>query len=107
MKRGLRLHQRLLSLFPEWDTNPDYSHKFYAAYSKETDYGTCCFIIPYLDFINEETKNLDPGYYDPGLELNFRFCCLEQCLSTNSYRRNLDLLKTLKCIRIFKKRLIV
>ena len=26
-----------------------------------TDYGACCLIVPYLNLINNETKNIDPN----------------------------------------------
>jgi hypothetical protein len=28
-----------------------------------TDYGACCLIIPYLDFLNPETVDMDPSNY--------------------------------------------
>ena len=57
----------MFALLSEWSSSSssEGSHKFYNAYSKETDYGTCCFMIPHLDFVNPETKDLDPGLYDP------------------------------------------
>ena len=43
----------------EWATTV--SHKFYLAYQGMTDYGACCLIVPYLNLINPETRNLDPS----------------------------------------------
>jgi hypothetical protein len=37
-------------------------HKFYNALQINTDYGACCVIVPYLNLINKETKNLDPTH---------------------------------------------
>ena len=45
----------------EWASNV--SHKFYNAYLTVTDYGACCLIAPYLDFVNPETVYLDPSNY--------------------------------------------
>ena len=62
----IQLHQNLCT---EWEENPEQSHKFYNAFAKETDYGTCCFIVPNLDFVNPKTKDMDPEKYDPSTEL--------------------------------------
>jgi hypothetical protein len=32
---------------------------FYNAYKATTDEGTCCYISPYVNFINSETKNME------------------------------------------------
>jgi hypothetical protein len=37
--------------------------KFFDAYSVVTDYGACCLIVPYLDFVNPKTKDLNPKQY--------------------------------------------
>ena len=36
---------------------------FFAALQVVTDYGACCFITPYLNFINNETKDMNPKDY--------------------------------------------
>jgi len=36
---------------------------FYSAWKSVTDYGPCCLITPYLNFVNPETKNITPGDY--------------------------------------------
>jgi hypothetical protein len=45
----------------EW--SQQYYRKFFDAYSVLTDYGACCLIVPYLDFVNPRTKNIDPDEY--------------------------------------------
>ncbi len=37
--------------------------QYYNAYQDVTDYGSCCHMIPYLDFINNETIPIDPSLY--------------------------------------------
>jgi hypothetical protein len=39
------------------------NHTFYNAFQTITDFGTCCQMIPYLDFENPETVDLDPSEY--------------------------------------------
>ena len=36
---------------------------FFPAYYGVTDYGRCCIITPYLNFVNPDTKNLSPAQY--------------------------------------------
>ncbi len=36
---------------------------FYSAYQQAYDYGSCCSISPYLNFVYEKTKDLDPKDY--------------------------------------------
>ena len=43
---------------------------FFNAYSATTDTGACCYISPHLNFINPETKDLDPNYLPLDLWLN-------------------------------------
>ncbi len=45
---------------PEWELGT--SWKFYPAYQELTDYGACCLIVPYLNLINPETRNIDPTF---------------------------------------------
>ncbi len=37
---------------------------FFKAWKGLTDYGACCLVSPYLNFVNEETKGLDPDKYE-------------------------------------------
>ena len=46
---------------PEWSQKAH--RKFFDSYSVLTDYGACCLILPYLDFINPATKDLNPNEY--------------------------------------------
>jgi hypothetical protein len=39
------------------------TRKFYSAYKTVTDFGICCFISPYLNFVYEKTRDLDPTEY--------------------------------------------
>ena len=48
-------------ILTDWMSQPPY--KFYAAYQTATDYGACCLITPYLDFVNNKTKDLPPSSY--------------------------------------------
>ena len=45
----------------EW--NQKYHRKFFNSYSVLTDYGACCLLLPYLDFINPATKDLNATEY--------------------------------------------
>ena len=36
---------------------------FFKAWRELTDYGTCCQVSPYLNFVNEETKEMDPDNF--------------------------------------------
>ncbi len=36
---------------------------FYSAYAEVTDYGACCQILPYLNFVNPKTVNLPFDQY--------------------------------------------
>ena len=36
---------------------------FYSAWKSITDYGPCCLISPYVNFVNNKTKNLTPSQY--------------------------------------------
>ena len=35
--------------------------RFYDAYLGLTDYGACCVMVPYLDFVNNATRDRDPA----------------------------------------------
>ena len=37
--------------------------RFYNAYKLVTDFGVCCSICPYLNFVYEKTKDIDPEDY--------------------------------------------
>ena len=52
---------KLLSLLSEWSS--EYNKTFFSALQTSTDYGACCLIAPYLDFVNPETVYLDPSNY--------------------------------------------
>ena len=47
--------------FSEWNSN--FSVPFYNAFQAITDYGACCVMVPFLDFVNNETINIDPSKY--------------------------------------------
>jgi len=38
--------------------------KFFNSWKVITDYGACCVVSPYINFINEETKGIDPDNYE-------------------------------------------
>ena len=40
-----------------------FERRFYDAYLGITDYGSCCVMVPYLDFVNNATIDLDPAEY--------------------------------------------
>ena len=51
--------QILLSAHPSTTSE----RTFYAAYAEVTDYGACCEILPYLNFVNTKTANLPTDEY--------------------------------------------
>ena len=54
-------HTMAKKTFSEWNSQSDL--KFYNAYQTITDYGSCCTMFPYLDFVNNETIPIDPSQY--------------------------------------------
>ena len=48
-------------ILTEWMSQPPY--KFYDAYQTATDYGACCLITPFLDFVYNKTKDKPPSTY--------------------------------------------
>ncbi len=52
-------HLFYLSEYPGLDNNTN----FFEALKTVTDGGPCCLISPYLNFVNEKTKDKDPYYY--------------------------------------------
>ncbi len=51
----------IVFFYLEWATK--INHAFYDAFLTITDFGACCQMIPYLDFENPETVDLDPSQY--------------------------------------------
>ena len=45
----------------EWNSQSELN--FYNAMVSVTDYGSCCTMFPYLDFVNNETIPIDPMEY--------------------------------------------
>ena len=45
----------------QWKSNASYTKSFYPAFKSSSDYGACCLLTPYLDFEDEETKDLNPN----------------------------------------------
>ncbi len=57
---------------------------FYDAKFEVTDFGACCAILPYLNFVNPETAKLSPDEYT-GEQWHYQKKGAQVCMSSTFY----------------------
>jgi hypothetical protein len=60
-----QINKALINYFTSFTAHPSTKdvRTFFPAYYSVTDYGSCCIITPYLNFVYPETKNIEPALY--------------------------------------------